>query len=138
MFIKITILLLFFFNQNTMNTNPLKVCPESPNCVCTIDSNAKKKMTPLTFKGTAKEAQTAMKEMIDKMPRTKLLEEKENYLHFEFKTFWGGFKDDIEFYFDAPANKIEFRSASRVGYSDLGANKRRMEKVSKLWKERGA
>ncbi len=115
--------------------NPLKECPPSPNCVCTIDSNPKKKMEPLAFKGSTAESITAMKKMIDNMKRTTLLEEREDYLHYKFKTFWGGFNDDVEMYFDEAAKQIHFRSASRVGYSDLGANRRRMEKIAKYWRK---
>jgi len=115
------------------NYNPLKECPPSPNCVCTIDTDDKKKMAPLSFSGTAEEAQATMKKMIEGMKRTTLLAEREHYLHFQFKTFWGGFKDDVEFYFDEASKNIHFRSASRVGYSDLGANKRRMKTIKKRW-----
>ncbi|MFK7808862.1 MAG: DUF1499 domain-containing protein [Saprospiraceae bacterium] len=115
--------------------NPLKVCPPSPNCVCTIDTDPKKKMETLSFAGSAEEAKTKMKAMILDMKRTTLLEEREDYLHFQFKTFWGGFKDDVEFYFDESGKAIHFRSASRVGYSDLGANERRMKKVGKAWRK---
>ena len=114
--------------------NPLKVCPSSPNCVCTIDSHPKKYMAPLSFSTTAAEAQEAMKKMILSRPRTRLLDERACYLHFEFKTFWGGFKDDVEFYFEEENKQIHFRSASRVGYSDLGANRRRMNSIGKRWK----
>jgi uncharacterized protein (DUF1499 family) len=117
--------------------NPLKVCPPSPNCVCTIDSHPKKYMPPLSFSTTAAEAQEALKKMILGMSRTRLLDERVCYLHFEFKTFWGGFKDDVEFYFDEESKEIHFRSASRVGYSDLGANRRRMNRIDKKWKGLG-
>ena len=115
--------------------NPLKECPPSPNCVCTIDTNAKKKMKPLSFSGSVEEAKTELKKMLDSMKRTTLLEEREDYLHFKFKTFWGGFNDDVELYLDENAKEIHFRSASRVGYSDLGANRRRMEKIGKRWRK---
>ena len=39
-----------------------------------------------------------------------------------------GFVDDVEFYFNKPGI-IEFRSASRIGYSDLGVNRNRMESI---------
>ena len=59
---------------------------------------------------------------------------KSNYLHYTFKTKRGGFIDDVEFYFDEKNQVVEFRSASRLGYGDLGANKRRMKKLYSLYK----
>jgi len=113
----------------------LKKCPASPNCVCTIDVEVdKKKMLPLTYAGSLSNAKKALKDMIEKMSRTKLQAEEENYLHFTFKTLLGGFIDDVEFEFDDANKKIHYRSASRVGYSDMGANKRRMNKIKAAWK----
>ena len=35
--------------------------------------------------------------------------------------------------FDDNAKTIHFRSASRIGYSDLGVNRRRMEEIRKAF-----
>ena len=115
----------------------LKKCPSSPNCVCTIDAEVdKKKMEALSYSGSLADAKTAIKEAIAGMKRTQLQAEEADYLHFTFKTALGGFIDDVEFEFDDVSKKINFRSASRVGYSDMGANKRRMKKVEKAWNKR--
>jgi uncharacterized protein (DUF1499 family) len=63
------------------------------------------------------------------MPRTELVEEEGHYLHYTFKTWPIPFIDDVEFIIDPDAKVIHYRSASRVGHSDLGVNSRRMEKV---------
>ena len=115
----------------------LKKCPSSPNCVCTIDAEvSKKKMDALSYTGSLTDAKNAMKATISAMKRTQLKAEEADYLHFTFKTALGGFIDDVEFEFDDTNKKIHFRSASRVGYSDMGANKRRMKKVGKAWDQR--
>jgi uncharacterized protein (DUF1499 family) len=62
------------------------------------------------------------------MERTALVRETPDYLHVEFRTFLG-FVDDGEFYIDETQKIIHLRSASRVGYWDLGANRRRMESI---------
>lgn len=66
------------------------------------------------------------------MPRTKLVDEDESYLHFEFTSLLLRFVDDVEFLFDEKIGTIHFRSASRIGYGDFGVNRRRMEEIRKL------
>ena len=63
------------------------------------------------------------------LPRAKLVEEDEDYLHYEFTSLLLRFVDDVEFVFDDATKTIHFRSASRTGYSDLGVNRRRMEEI---------
>ena len=63
------------------------------------------------------------------LPRAKLVEEDEDYLHYEFTSLLLRFVDDVEFVFDDATRTIHFRSASRTGYSDLGVNRRRMEEI---------
>jgi uncharacterized protein (DUF1499 family) len=48
----------------------------------------------------------------------------------EFTSRAFGFVDDVEWVIDAVEQRIDFRSASRVGYSDLGVNRRRMHKLT--------
>ncbi len=116
------------------NESPLKPCPKSPNCVCTLEKKMRKKMPPLTFKNNLEESKTRIKEIVFKIEGTKLVQEDNNYLHFEFSTAIGKYIDDVEFYFDSTTQLIHFRSASRIGYGDFGANKRRMKRISKAWK----
>jgi hypothetical protein len=59
----------------------------------------------------------------------------DDYLHVEFKSKLMGFVDDVEFYFPDSA-VIHMRSASRVGYSDFGVNRRRLEKIRKRFQNR--
>ena len=54
------------------------------------------------------------------------------YLHAEFKSALLGFVDDVQFMADPAAGVIHMRSASRVGYSDLGANRKRVENIRAL------
>ena len=46
------------------------------------------------------------------------------------------FTDDVVFGLDADAKMLHFKSASRIGHSDLGANRKRMESILALLKER--
>jgi uncharacterized protein (DUF1499 family) len=40
-----------------------------------------------------------------------------------------GFVDDVEFYLDETSQVIHVRSASRLGQSDLGVNRQRIEAI---------
>ncbi len=70
-----------------------------------------------------------MKAIIGGLPRTKLIEEEDGYLHYEFTSLLLRFVDDVEFLFDEGSKAIHFRSASRVGYGDFGVNRRRVEDI---------
>jgi uncharacterized protein (DUF1499 family) len=63
------------------------------------------------------------------LPRTKLVQEDDGYLHYEFTSLLLRFVDDVEFLFDDETKTIHFRSASRTGYGDFGVNRRRMEDI---------
>ena len=110
----------------------LATCPLSPNCVSTASDLPDHAIAPFRYKKSRAEAKEALKTIIRSLPRTKLVEEDETYLHYESTSLLLRFVDDVEFLFDDEAKTIHFRSASRTGYSDLGVNRRRMEDIRKL------
>jgi uncharacterized protein (DUF1499 family) len=63
------------------------------------------------------------------MERTTIIEATDSYLYAEFKSKLMGYVDDVEFYLDPAANVIQVRSASRLGQSDLGVNRQRIETI---------
>jgi uncharacterized protein (DUF1499 family) len=73
-----------------------------------------------------------IKDLVAEMPRTKIVIVEDNYLHVEFQTAFFRFVDDVEFLIDTEEQVIHFRSASRVGYSDMGVNRRRMERIRQI------
>ncbi len=108
-------------------------CPNSPNCVNTLSDTKKAKIEAIAFEGDWQSAKQKLVKVIEDYPRTTIVKDDGKYLYVEFKTGMGGFVDDVEFILDDQAKQIHFRSASRLGYSDVGANRRRMEKVRKLF-----
>jgi uncharacterized protein (DUF1499 family) len=111
-------------------------CPDKPNCV---NSQAKKEdshyIEPIKYKDDLKTQQTKLLKIISAESRTTLITKTENYLHVEFKSFLFRFIDDTEFYFDDLEKVIHVRSASRLGKSDLGVNRKRIEKIRSLLNE---
>ncbi len=115
-----------------MSQRQLAPCPSSPNCVSTQAQDEGHAIAPLRYRKSRAEAKEALKEVVRTMPRTKLVEEDESYLHYEFTSLLLRFVDDVEFLFDDETKTIHFRSASRTGYGDLGVNRKRMEEIRSL------
>jgi uncharacterized protein (DUF1499 family) len=115
-----------------MSIRTLAACPSSPNCVSTQAQDEGHAIAPIRYRKSRAEAKEALKEIVRSLPRTKLVEEDESYLHYEFTSLMLRFVDDVEFVFDDESKTIHFRSASRTGYGDLGVNRRRMEQVRGL------
>lgn len=107
----------------------LKPCPPSPNCVCSHESDAGHRIEPLPFTGPAADAFQKLAVLLEQRPRTKLITQAETYIHAEVTTRIMRYVDDVEFLLDADANLIHMRSASRLGHSDLGANRNRLEDI---------
>ena len=128
---------LFFLSMTSPKPSGLGVangmlakCPDSPNCVSTQANDPEKKMEPIPLNGEKSEMVAKIKSAIESdFPRAKLITEDENYLHFEFRSLLFRFVDDVEFFVDDKESTVQFRSASRVGHSDMGANRKRMTKI---------
>ncbi len=105
----------------------LTPCPGTPNCVSSQSDNPQFKVEPLPTTSIAE-----IKKIVEAMERTTIVEERDNYLYAEFTSKLMGYVDDVEFYLDSN-NIMHVRSASRLGKSDLGVNRKRVEEIrSKL------
>lgn len=114
-------------NNLGVQDGKLVPCPSSPNCVCSQASDALHQIAPLSFTSIPEQALSQLKNIIQSLPRTTIITETEDYLYAEFKSALMGFIDDVEFYLDRNSNIIHVRSASRLGQSDLGVNRQRIE-----------
>ena len=114
-----------------VNNGKLASCPKSPNCVSsqTEPADTVHYIEALTYTSTPQEALTKLKAVIESLPRTTIITETDNYLYAEFKSALMGYVDDVEFYIDRDTQKIHVRSASRLGQSDLGVNRKRIETI---------
>ena len=110
----------------------LPPCPSSPNCVSTQAQDEGHAVAPFRYRKSRAEAKESLKAIVQAMPRTRLVEEDESYLHYEFTSLLLRFVDDVEFLIDDESKTIHFRSASRTGYGDLGVNRKRMEEIRSL------
>ena len=120
-----------YSTQQNAETMKLKPCPESPNCVSSQSSDKAHYIQPIAFTNSPTEALQKMKKIILALPRTRLVSEDKQSLHFEFKTRFMNYVDDVETIIDTANKLMHIRSASRTGYSDFGVNRRRVEQIRK-------
>lgn len=118
-----------------IESGKLAPCPSTPNCVSSQSQDAAHYIEPLTYNSTPQQAIANLKTVIQNLERTKIITETENYLYAEFTSKLMGFVDDVEFFLDESANTIHVRSASRLGQSDLGVNRQRVETIRAKLKE---
>jgi uncharacterized protein (DUF1499 family) len=116
--------------------NRLKPCPELPNCVCSQAEDAGHHIDPLLFAGSPEEAMVQLKSALATFPRVQVITSTDRYLHAEFTSLIFRFVDDVEFLLDPAAGVIHWRSASRVGRSDLGVNRKRLEAIRQAFAAR--
>ncbi len=128
----------FLASKSVMSSRPddlgakegqLAGCSDAPNCVSTEATDDDHSIAPLTFDGMADEAMNRLRDVIEDLPRTVVISADESYLHAEFTTLIFRYTDDVEFQVNADEKTIQMRSASRTGYSDLGANRTRVEAI---------
>ena len=108
----------------------LQPCPSSPNCVCS-DATDSHGIEPIVIAGNARMLWQRLQDYLAQQQGFTIKQVDDKYLRVEAKTRLLRFVDDVEFELRVEQGVIAVRSASRVGYSDLGANRRRVEKIRK-------
>lgn len=105
----------------------LPPCPASPNCVSSqaVDGH---RIEPLKFSGDAGGAFKRLRQILSQRSDTRLISADGTTMRVEFRTTLG-FVDDGLFVLDTANGLIQIRSAARLGYWDLGKNRRRMEEI---------
>lgn len=104
-------------------------CPASPNCVVSQDADAKHAIKPIVYHIDRDKARETLLKVLTVVPRTEVIEQTDNYIHALSKSRVFKFVDDVEFYFPSDESVIHLRSASRVGESDFGVNRTRLEQI---------
>ncbi len=109
-------------------------CPEKPNCVCSeYQDDSKHFISPLRYELNHADVIKTLQDSIEQMGGEIQVAE-ETYLATIFKSDLFGFIDDLEIRLDTENRLVHMRSASRVGYSDRGVNRKRIETIVGLLK----
>lgn len=105
-------------------------CKPTPNCVSSQADPADQEhyIAPIAFGGTMHELRRA----VESMTRATVVKEEGSYLYAEYKSALMGYVDDVELLFDEKARLVHVRSASRLGRSDFGVNRKRIEELRGL------
>jgi|SRR5689334_16357120 len=106
----------------------LAPCKRTPNCVSSQADPADRQhyIAPLAFAGSINELRRA----IEALPRVTVIRSEADYLYAEFRTPLMRYVDDVEFV--KVGSVVHVRSASRLGRSDLGLNRKRVEQIRRL------
>jgi uncharacterized protein (DUF1499 family) len=115
----------------------LAACPSTPNCVSSDAADASHAIAAFTLSAPPEQAWQALRAALESLPRVKIITASEDYLYAECSSAVFGFVDDLEFHLRPSLNIIAVRSASRLGHSDFGVNRKRVEKVRDLLTKRG-
>jgi uncharacterized protein (DUF1499 family) len=115
----------------------LKPPPATPNCVSSQVTEGYAAIAPLTYRSSREAALMAIAEIVRATPRTRIVTQTNDYLYAEYTSPLMGYVDDVEFYFPSDQKIVHVRSASRLGYSDLGVNRKRVEDIRARLAARG-
>ena len=104
-------------------------CPATPNCVVSQGGDEDHAITPIRYSTDRATAQQNLVDILGVVPRTKVVQQQDGYILAESESRLMGFVDDSEFYFPPDEKVIQVRAAARLGESDLGVNRRRVEQI---------
>lgn len=116
----------------------LPPCPKSPNCVSSDARDAGHRVEPFTLAMPPAQAWREARAAVAALARTTVTAQSETALHAECRSLLLGFVDDLDLRLRADEGLIAVRSASRIGYGDLGVNRKRVEHLREALRERGA
>jgi len=125
--------------QVTLADGPVKLslCPDSPNCVSSQSADKAHFIQPLHYSGSPADARQKLIAILEGMNRVRLAKVETDYIHAEFRSIVFRFVDDVKFWFSPKKPLIHVKSASRKGYYDFGANRRRVERLREAFEKLG-
>lgn len=115
----------------------LAPCPSTPNCVSSDATDEGHAIDALALAAEPGVAWTAARDAVAALPRTTVVTQSEGYLHAECASALFGFVDDLELQLRPDDGIIAVRSASRLGRSDLGVNRKRVEGLRETLRAEG-
>jgi len=103
--------------------------PDLRNAVSSTASTEYHRIAPLAITGDPEAAFGRLRALVAADAGARIVVERPGYLHAEYTSRWLRFVDDVEFMLDPTGRVIQVRSASRLGRSDFGVNRSRIESI---------
>ena len=113
----------------------LSPCPDSPNCVSSQSTDKARFIEPLRYSDSTADARQRLIDILEGTDRVQLVKAEADYIHAEFRSSVFRFVDDVKFWFPPDKPIVHVKSASRTGYYDFGANRRRVERLREAFKK---
>lgn len=111
----------------------LPPCPDKPNCVSSMSETSGASIAPIHYSLSDEQAWNDINTVIDSVGGT-IVEKDSTYIWATFTSQLFRFVDDVEIIQDSNNKVFHIRSASRSGHSDLGVNRKRVEKIRLAFK----
>lgn len=112
-----------------VSAGKLANCPSTPNCVVSQGADTDHAIAPIPYTTDLATARQNLVNILGVVPRTQIVQQSDDYILAFSESRLMGFVDDSEFYFPKGENVIQVRAAARLGESDLGVNRRRLEQI---------
>ncbi len=133
----------FLLGQQSKSKHPtglidghLSKCPNTPNCFNTeFKDHTGHYISPIKVSDQSNNSLSILKDIVRDMDGV-IQAENVDYFSAVFSSSVFGFVDDLEIRMDTKNNLVHIRSASRVGRSDMGVNKKRIVLIKKLYKKK--
>lgn len=122
--------ILMTFTQNSFAASKLSMCKDKPSCVISHKDLGKDRnfLEPIKYNQSKEKAHKLILSILKDTARVIILKDSPEYIHATFTSSIFKFVDDVEFTFEQDG-VIHFKSNSRKGHFDFGANKDRIEKI---------
>jgi uncharacterized protein (DUF1499 family) len=120
-----------------VGTGDLAPCPDKPNCVRSGATDPRHAIAPIAATPPLTAALAALVGIAAAMPGARVVTARDDYAHLEFATPLMGFVDDVELAVDTAGSVIQVRSASRIGTSDFGVNRKRVDELRRAFAAAG-
>ena len=116
-----------------VNNGKLAKMPNKPNAVSSQTDVIDKQIEAMEFKENLERSKEHIIKAIETYDNAKIVKNENNYIYAVFTTGKMKYHDDVEFYFDESEKLIHVRSASRIGFSDMGLNRERYNKLREIY-----
>ncbi|MEJ2056909.1 MAG: DUF1499 domain-containing protein [Desulfofustis sp.] len=117
-----------------VNNGRLTPCPKTPNCVNSQAEDEKHAIEPIVVAAAPQKTRDRLLKVVAAEKRAEIVRAEKDYIRTTFRSAFFGFVDDVEFYISGQRKDntvVHVRSASRIGHSDLGVNRKRVERIRK-------